>query len=450
MNLSGWHTVATINESAANAQLAANLADVLQDFSYAGTDPISGMPYKITGTFGPWKVVPGGSGVYVHMALPLVTGTLAGAGAAHDLAGASVVVNVLLTLLPAKAGDNTSELRFAFAEPATSTATAAADLVTGVSCTVPSDKVIEPTVQDAVVGCLLANGGGVTYVFARIGLLGPGTPSWLVPTHSAFAYQQPIGAGEGSLAIFSMTAGVNEPPPLPPGWPYAWLPYRPPAPSLTTLVPTGLISLTQPLSFAMASDLFMQFILLPIMPNVFANTTAANFTSIAGCGIILVSSFNTASVKYGLLYYHPSISALTTTLSANQLTTVVSGSCGLKLTNASVSFTLTFVNGINYDAGTNSLTFSTEPAPAPVTSQDVPWYDYLEGGLGIGAAIIAIIIKTMFPAITNSVVANLSSAANGIVFTRTAPVPVAWGGLGTFAVKNAEVSDAFFIQGSGS
>lgn len=426
MNIGQWDTICTVQTSYVNQQLANNLDQILQEFSYGGDDPFAG-PYTIRGTFGPWQVVPGGSNSLLHMQVPIKSGTLSPrSGSSTDISGMSVVVEISLALLPAPGSSSQHELRFDFREVGTQPGDTTPGLVTPFSVSDPNHTGKGSTVENAVVQCLVAHGSEVSFVFATVGVVDPGAQSWLSPTASTYNYTNPVGGGEGFLSILSATQGQDIS-----GW--------------DAQIDSALLSTEYPITFAVSQPLFLQNVVMPLLPRSFPGTDASTFAYRAGTGIVSTRGFGTPGVQKGAITYYPEVTSLVVSASDNHLSTSAQGTCDLDVPNAYMGFSVSASNVLQYDAGANTLHF--QPDPNPTTSHDnhIPWYDYVLIALtgGIALAIFAIVV----PIIANEIADDLNSAGT-LDLSQTPPQTVMWQGMEALQVQDAGLSDLFYLRGS--
>ena len=93
MNIGHWDTICTVDADYINQQLTHNLDQLIQTFAYTGKDPFAG-DYTISGHFGPWQLVAGGSNTLVHVEIPIASGTVTAGDSQTNIGGMSVVVEI--------------------------------------------------------------------------------------------------------------------------------------------------------------------------------------------------------------------------------------------------------------------------------------------------------------------------------------------------------------------
>ena len=427
MNINGWDTICVIAADYINTQLGRNLGQLIQTFDYSATDPFAG-PYTIKGTFGPWQLVPGGSNTLVHMNIPITSGSVTlASGASTDISGMAVVVEISLNLLPAQSDQSLTQLTFNFQQAGKVPGDTTPGLVTPVTFSDPNNTGKGSFVETAVVQVLIANAREVSFVFATIGLVQPNVNTWLRPVKSAYTYTQPVGQGSGYLSILSVTLDRE-------------------ISGLSTELDTSLISSSFLVSIAISSDLFLQNVVMPMLPSALPNTDASTFKFVPGVGIQNTRSFPTPGVTAGAITYHPQVDSLTISSTDNYLANSVQGSCGLDMPNASMDFTVAAKNVLSYNAANNTLSYQPDPNPTTSHTNNIPWYDYILIALtgGIGLAIFAIVV----PIIANEIANTLNSSnSSGITLTQTPPQTVQWQGMQNIQVGDAGLNDLFYLRG---
>ena len=95
MKTNGWDVVFACSGSYINKQLAAKPQDYIQSFEYEDT------AIKVSGTFGAWELVPGGSGTLLQFNTPITKGyvTIKSNNETISLAGTIPLVQLQLALI---------------------------------------------------------------------------------------------------------------------------------------------------------------------------------------------------------------------------------------------------------------------------------------------------------------------------------------------------------------
>ena len=422
MDIQDWDTISIIDVASVNAQLKASLNKLIDSFNYQGESAFAGS-YTISGDFGPWQVS-GGSDQLLNLDIPISKGTLAVGTRSTDISGMTVTVEVTLNLLPSPTNSRITELRFDFKVAGSKDSPSVPGLVRPIACTDPKKTGQSSYVMDAVAAVLVHNASEVSYVFAQIGLVDPKVPSWLTPVRSRYGYQQPRGGPSGYLAVFSVTTDRN-------------------VSGLSTQIGSDLVSSSYPLSFIISGPLFLAHVILPLLPAAFPGTNASYF-AFANNTISLTKPFNLKGVAPAGITYTPVAQSLTIAVNDNKLSNSMSGTVDLHMPNASMSFSVSTQNVLQYNPSTNSFTFLSDPSPVTKSEKNIPWYDYILIGLagGIAIGIFAIVINVVADEVRDAI---NSGGAGGELNDAPAKV-VAWSGMETITVRAAGLSAAFWLR----
>ena len=422
MDIQDWDTISIIDVASVNAQLGASLDKLIDSFDYQGTSAFGGS-YTISGEFGPWQLS-GGSDQLLNLDIPISKGTLSAGDRSTDIGGMTVTVEVTLTLLPSPTNEHITELRFDFKVAGSKDSPAVPGLVRPIACSDPKKTGQSSYVMDAVAAVLVHKASEVSFVFAEIGLVDLSIPSWLTPVRSRYGYQQPTGGKSGYLAVFSVTSDRN-------------------VSSLSTQIGSDLVSLSYPWSFIISGPLFMEHVILPMLPIAFPGTDTSYF-AFANNTISITKPLNLKGVAPAGTTYIPVVQALALAIDDNKLTNATSGTVDLHMPNASMSFSVSTQNVLQYNVATNSFSFLPDPSPVTRSEKNIPWYDYILIGL---AGPIALAI---FPAVINAVADDVRDAINsggtgGQLNDAPAKV-VAWSGMQPMIVRDAGLSSAFWLR----
>jgi P-47 protein len=422
LDIQDWDTISIIDVSSVNAQLRASLNKLIDSFDYQGTSAFGGS-YTVSGEFGPWQVS-GGSDQLLNLDIPILKGTLSAGGRSTDLAGMTATVEVTLNLLPSPINAKVMELRFDFRVAGSKNSPAVPGLVRPISCSDPKNTGQSSYVMDAVANVLVHNASEVSYVFAEIGLVDLTIPSWLTPVRSRYSYQQPAGGKNGYLGVFSVTSDRD-------------------VSGLSTQIGSDLVSLSYPWSFLISGPLFLEHVILPMLPAAFPGTDTTYF-AFSNNTISITKPVNLQAVEPAGIPYTPVVQTLALTIDDNKLSNSTSGTVDLHMPNASMSFSISTHDVLQYTASTNSFSFLPDPSPVTQSQNNIPWYDYLLVGL---AAVISLAI---FPAVINAVANDVANAINsgdvGGQLNDAPPKVVAWNGMDAMTVRDAGLSTAFWLR----
>lgn len=422
MNTYGWDSVFVLGVSEANAQLAANMSQLVDTFDF--TYNVGLAPTTIQGTFGPWQIVPGGSNSIIQVSLPILSGNMSIEGiGTYPLAGVSVELRITLSILPSAVEAATNVLTFDFSGTDVSTATGISYIKTqDIGNQVPDTY--ESLLGDSVVQCLLANTGAITYIFATIDLM-PGDENWLAPAESVFCYQQPVNFDEAYLSILSMTTPKD-------------------VSAMSRSIDPSLLDASSDWSMAISPGIFLQGVILPTLPSVFGNGTSANtfYYNASQTAILSKQSFGVGKVTSGLIDYYPQITSLKMTVSGNALHSVTSGNCDLYM-GISMTFTITSNNVMVFNANNQTFTFKTDPNPSETHDDDIPtWEEVLF--LGVVDIVMALVVKF----IADDIADKLNAITGTRSFAGVSPYVVQWTGMNQLDVKAGGLSTSFYMRGT--
>lgn len=419
MDLHGWDTAYATHIGQLNLALAAPGATVR---SFEAEEE----GWMVRGTLGPWRIVPGGAGILLHLEVPITEGSLCSSGGPEaSLAGVSVLLEINLQVLPSKLPGE-KELGFHFQHRGQPGGPA-----TGATGAVTPLKVLNPAglsfTQQAVLGAGLADSlvrqaSAIAFSFASISVVPPGaTGSWLSPRSCAYAYCQTDG-GEGFLVIYGATDGRN-------------------TDALPRQVDPALIAGQAQACFAISPALFLKNVIQPLLPQVYAGTNAAAFTfDAAHTTIRATRAIGVGGVKSGAITYYPQIQSLAITTAGSRLNVRAEGDCDMYM-GMSLAFAVSSQSESQFDASKATLSLRKDPHPEVSHSSHIPWYDYLMGPL---ADIIMLIVV---PLVADGIANGLNSAMQGMTFSNAGPQSVRWAGMKTFTIQGGELNTAFRLWG---
>lgn len=422
MNIFGWDTISVLKVDEVNKQFAANLGELVMSFDASWLDAFAGT-FKAQGSFGPWTVT-GGDGTDIYLTLPIANGTVSnanGTGTPADISGIAITLEVNLKWVPSSVTVQGHDLCFDLnAATAPGAAREPGDIYVK-STTDPNNTGMGAQLGNAIVTVLLANKDKITFIFAQTGIVDPNTATWLLPKQSIYSYHTPIGGSDGYLAIFSAVTDRD-------------------ISTLTANIDSAMTSSGLPLVLAISGPLFLQYGILPVLPNAFPNTGPGNF-SYSDNQITLAQGFDLNSLEEGAISYTPTMDQMAITIDANALRNAACGHCGLHMPNASMTFWAITNNVLQFDPSSQTFAFQSDPNPQTGSDSHVPWYDYLIGLGAIGAGIIALVL--------DGVEHGVSSALSGSALAgslSTAPAStVRWPGLGQITVQNGELNDCLLL-----
>jgi hypothetical protein len=424
MELHGWDTVSALSATAANRALAANSQRLITHFQVSGST-LSG-DYELQGEFGPWQIVPGGSGSLLRLALPIAAGTIRpDGGASIDLAGSSAVVDVSLQLLPAP---DRQDLVFDLAKAGQVGGAAGPGVVSPVHLDAPpaTRTALGDTgtrlVLDGVAEALAANADTVSFVFASLSLVPSGGTGWLTPASMAFVYAEVAGGG-GQLCVLGSSSDQGA----------ATLPHD---------VDPELFAGGGSLAFAISADLFLTKLISPSLPGVFGGGADSGCFGYDPARHVITAAhpFDTQSVKEGAIWYTPRVTSLSVGTVGSFLTFAGRGDCDLKA-GISMSWWITSQYRMGFDPAGPSIFFSGDPNPQSGHTADIPWWFWIGG----------VLVEEITEIVVQEIADSLAGELNGHLGTQglgaLAAQPVHWQGAPDFRVTGARLNDALMING---
>ncbi|MBB5421668.1 TULIP family P47-like protein [Paraburkholderia atlantica] len=423
MNTNGWDTISVLDIKQVNAQLQKRLAELVMKFDTSWTDAFAGQ-FEAKGNFGPWSIT-GGSGADIYLTLPIRSGTLSQknvTGKIIDISGMTVEVEVNLEWIPSSVSAGVTNLQFDLGAitPQGGQRKPGDIFVKNVSD--PKKTGFGLDVGNGIANALLSNQDKISFIFAQTGIVNAQTATWLLPKRSTYSYHTPQGGSESYLAILSVTTDRD-------------------ISQLNSNIDSGIVSSQYPLAFVISGDLFLQNAILPVLPGTFPHSNAGNF-SYANGKISLVRSFDLDSIREGAIDYTPTIESLTIEIDANALNSSASGSCGLHLPHAYLSFSAVTNNVLVYNTTNQTFSFQKDPNPVSNSHNHVPWYDYLIGLGALGAAIIAIVLAAVESGLGDS----LSGSKLAGSLSAAPASTVKWVGLDQVRIQNGELNDCLLFH----
>jgi hypothetical protein len=424
MDLKGWDTAFAIELALANQALARGKDKLLVDFVVDDPDHL---PIKATGSFGNWQIVEGGSGEFVYLKLPILSGQFTQADRpAVDLAGTALVAQVALDLIPST-DQKVQDLRFNVSVAGEVGQPPKPGAITPIRIDDPDRRLDD--VQAALLMVGLANfvashADRISFIFATINLVPPQTDSWLAPVKSAFVYADGASEGGGSLVILSVTTPRE-------------------IGNLPRQIDPALLSGNYQAAFAFSRKLFLQYVIMPSLPAVFghgASESSFTFNS-AEAKIENTRSLEMDSVRSGAIDYYPRIDRLRMRIDNAALAGEYSGYCDLKA-GISMTFWVNPSNKITYDAATKSLSFLADGNAPNGHDADIPWYWWFLG------PVVRLIVEIVVRTIAQSLAGSLTTKVGAMVSpAKNPPTSIQWRDTANLNVGAAEVAGDFIMWG---
>lgn len=424
MELYGWDTVFACSNSKVNDTLKKNMQELIVSFDYEAEG------IKMSGIFDVWQIVQGGSDSLLHFQTPIKSGSITAMGQTFDLAGVLPVMELQLDFIENTTTQGESDLKF----DCSVVGTKPGDTTPGAVTVINPDTSGKLTgvgasiLHDNLSQCLIANKAKLAYIFGSIG--NPSKENWLTPKRFAYMYTQPVSGKEGSLTVLGVVTDRD-------------------ISGLQKTVDSSLFSGDYSYYFLMSSELFLEHIVMPGLPKAYGHgTTTSNF-KMSGGSIVNVGDIGCDSHKWGLITYYPKLTGLKVSIASGSLVTNASGRFDITgLANAYVTFAIGSTNKCEFHAAQKTISFDADPNPSKTYDKHIPWYDWV--GAAIGGVIILGIVAGVMYAITGAIASSVSSAINAsgnLSIAEIAPYNVGWNGLTNFDVKEAGLSDGFFMRG---
>lgn len=403
MDTAGWDLIFAISIDAVNRALLANQKALLTNFDLTQN-------VKASGTYGSWKIVPGGSGQLVNLALTISAGQVQRGTGSLPLAGAQVTLKVELALLPTSSGQH---LTFDFTNSP----------VTLVNITgVPALGEIGAAALGAAIAADLAQRADqITFVLASVSPVGSGGPTWLNPAKLAFSYAVPAGKSP-VLGIFAVTTNVDI--------------SRLDRDVDPVVIGSGEVGL------AMAPSLFLMHVFGPALAAAFGTDTdkivSTGPNSLGNNGQIGLPSVSKAGEDY-----YPKIDSLSATLADDHVAISLAGNCDMHM-NINMSFNAQSSVAVSLGSLGN-LSLHTTGQPSFSHDVSIPWYDHL---LDIVAVVAEAILDITVAAISSELADGISHVAGTSEIVTQAPGIVGWVGTKGFTATQAGLDGAFYLQGN--
>jgi Clostridium P-47 protein len=420
MNMNGWDTIFAANVAYANRALAQNSAAVLQTLQASFSGSLG--TFNLSIQFGPWQVVPGGSGKLIKVLLPITSGTFeCPNGQTYPLAGCQPIMQFSLALQSTGNSGAGQQLQFLMQQAGQLGQPGAPGFVTPMGfAQQPSftDAVLQTIFLNTIASGLVQKANEVSFAFASIQPSAGGS-SWLTPRNCAFSYYEPVSGQAGYLIIFS-TGG-----------------------SATSLPPVADPTLfSGSASFAISLPLFLQNVTLPSLVSSFPHAVNGEFVVTSTGQLVLTSGsqLELGAETVGLITYYPSVKSLLLTPGNGVMSVAVSGDCDL-YGDCSMTFNVTANNQFSFTQSGGTCSFLADSNASVKHDTSVPWW-YLGGGLlayGIANTVAAIVAANVADLVGGKVGSNTLAAVP--------PVSLQFAGMQQFTPTNAFLNGALVIQG---
>jgi hypothetical protein len=417
VNLFGWDTASTLSLDAMNPRFGAATASDTSFSTSIGS-------ITLRGQFGPWAIERGGSGQYVNIAIPLTAGSLGGPQPAdfHDI---TVHLEAVLRFNSVDNGAQALALHLGqYVEEGGSDPSIGPVYLLGVDDPAKQLNALQrPLLGKLVAHMLVANAHAYEHVFATSGLLGTGTPDWLVP--SALAYVYTDGRQGGWVTIVAAT-------------------YRRDVSGLQAAVDEALVAGDGNAAIAISGGLFLRYVLMPLLPAAF--TLAGSAPSFGWNGIEMrvesMGSIPAGKTHYGLIDYYPQVDSIHVSLVGETLTTQIAGSCDLYM-GIGLTYTVALQHHAVFQPKTGTLALVS--AGPPASNHSVTGAGAMVPGI---AGLIALIVGGIATWIGSAVSSSLSGSLGDLTITRVPPLSVQWSGVSDFTITAAGLDDGLWMRGT--
>lgn len=431
-----WDVVYACSGDYINRQLSANANKLIQSFTYEDS------AIKVSGTFGAWRIVPGGSGPLLQFETPITTGEVYFKQFNETIPLNGVVPLVQLQLHLPKGGNQ--QVTHALVFNCTVVGKKTGDTTPGAVTVVNPDtsgalaRYLKTNPQEAALGAaMLTTGLGAVFVqnsdqldFVFADMLPTPTgqnADWLTPTKVAYAYQQPLDNSLGGIAILGMLSNSS-------------------IDNLPRDFDTNLLR-NEDFGFILSGQSFMKNVILPSLPVAFQGNCHVNDFSLNPDGsIALAEGFNLNSVKVGAIDYTPNVTAINYHIDDESMRCYVATSTDITgLADAYVTNSVTSNNASTFDVSTRTLSFLPDPHMSTTQNSYIPCWEKVLGALTLG--IMNVVIEAISLAIQNSA-GGLTSSKTAQSLGNLAPGLVSWSGQQSITINAGGLADNVYMQGS--
>jgi hypothetical protein len=338
-----WDVVYACSGNYINRQLTENADKLIQSFLYEDS------AIRVTGTFGAWQIVPGGSGPLLQFITPITHGSalIKSTNQTFSLDNTIPLVQMQLTFQKGNDQAVIQSLIFNCATLGNGKGDTSPGAVTVIDPDTSGNLAKQP--NGAMAAALLVTGLGnvflqntdqLNFVFAEMLPVPVGqNADWLTPVSATYAYQQPDNNTLGGIAILGVLDGssIN---------------------SLPQSFDTSLL-LNEDFGFVLSARAFMKNVILPSLPSAFqGNCNMSDFMLNADNSITLARGFNLNSVRVGLIDYTPNVTAVNYHLDDNSMRCYVATKTDITgLADAYITNSVTSNNISAFDVPSRTLSF---------------------------------------------------------------------------------------------
>lgn len=428
----GWDLVYACSGNYLNSQLEQNADKLIKSFTYEDS------AVKVTGQFGAWQIVPGGSGPLLQFVTPITQGAVLFKTLGNvtiPLDGTIPLVQMQLSLPKGKDQTVLRSLVFnctTVGKKKDDTTPGAVTVInpdtTGILAKLPEAALAAAMLATGLGNVFLQNVDQLNFVFADMLPAPVGqNADWLTPVNAAYAYQQPDNNSLGGIAILGMLDNSS-------------------IDALPRNFDTNLL-LNEDFGFILSAKAFMKNLILPSLPNAFqGNSHVYDFVLNADNSITMAQGFHLNSVKVGLIDYTPKVTGLNYHIEDNSMRCYVATSTDITgLARAYVTNSVTSNNLSAFDVASRTLSFLKDPNKSTTQDAHIPWWEKWLGALTFG--IMNVVIEAVSLAIESSV-GDLTSSKTAQALGQVAPGLVSWSGQQSINVNAGGLADNVYMQGS--
>jgi len=431
MDSNGWDVVYACSGNYINKQLASSQDEYIQSFAYEDS------AIKMSGSFGIWQIVPGGSGPILQFNTPITQGsvTIKSTNETIPLDGAIPLVQMQLSVIKAPPGEDiTHNLVFNCTilgkgnGDTTSGAVTVIDPDTSGNLQKEKDGALAAALLVTGLGnCFLQNAAQLGFVFANVLPVPTGQNSdWLTPKAMAYAYQQPSNNTLGGLAILGLLDSTD-------------------MSNLPRYFDSNLL-VQKDFGFILSARPFMQNVIMPALPAAFGGNALINDFALNSDNIIVQSQpFSLDDVKVGLINYSPDVTSLSFSIEDTSMRCFVDTKTDITgLVDAYVTNSVTSNNQSYFDVSTRMLTFLNDPNKTVTEDKYIPWWESVLGALTL--EIMNVVIDAISLAIENAV-GDLVSSKTATALGTVAPGLISWNGQDNINITAGGLEDNVYMQG---
>jgi hypothetical protein len=436
MQTYGWDVIYACSGAYINQQLANNADKLIQSFIYEDS------AIRLSGKFGTWRIVPGGSGPLLQFETPIASGEVHFKQFNETVTLDGVIPLVQMQLrLPKGASQqvvrtlvfNCTNVGKHDGDTTPGAVTVVNPDTSGILAGHPKAGQPEAAIAAAALAAGLCavfvqNAQQLDFVFADMLPVPTGqNADWLTPVNATYAYQQPVSGALGGIAILGMLTPSS-------------------IDSLPRTFDSSLLA-GKDFGFVLAASPFMRNVILASLPAAFRGNCALHDFSIANDGTITLNEqFSLNSVRVGAIDYTPHVTAVDYHIEDNAMRCYVATHTDITgLASAYVTNSVTSDNRSQFDVRSRTLSFLPDPNKSTTQDTHIPCWEKIAGALTLG--IMNVVIESVALAIENSV-GNITSSKTAQALGQLAPGLVSWNGQRSITINAGGLADNVYMQGA--